>query len=85
MHTLLIFYIFQGSCGSYETYPWLRTYPQLSEEKQWLTGKKTQLRGNLPDAALAKSSCGDNHENKLMSTKFAEVIFLIRMSPTSHA
>lgn len=56
----------------------------LSEEKQRLTGKKTQLRGNLPDVALAESSRGDNHENKLMSTEFADTISLIKMSPTSH-
>lgn len=57
----------------------------LSEEKQGVAGKKTQLRGNSPDVALAEScSHGDNHEIKLMSTKFADVIFLTKMSPTSH-
>lgn len=56
----------------------------LSEEKQGLTGKKIQLRVNSPDVALAESSRGDNHENKLMSTKSADVTFLTKMSPTSH-
>lgn len=58
----------------------------LNEERRRLTGKTTQPGDNSSDMGLAVSSCGENHGNELMSTKFevADLIFLVKMSPTKH-
>lgn len=59
----------------------------LNGERRRLTGRKTQPGDNPSDMALAVSSCGENHGNELMSTtksEAADLIFLVKMSPTKH-